>query len=250
MRYSLVTLIALVLTSSFALAASTDQLAATKHNFSAGGFAGTLGQSTMCQPCHTPHHAITEGAISTRLWNHALSGATYTLYEGEQAAAVGTGGIPNEDSQGMDRVSRLCLGCHDGTVALDSFGMGPDGTPGGHVGTQPFLATNVNNLGTDFRDDHPVGIDAKALNLDGSAPTGSRLKPAVLSFVQVGGVNTTTVSSAKIGTLSLAKITSTGWVVGCKTCHNPHGSGATNLTPNPFLLYTSPAVLCGTCHFK
>lgn len=56
MRYSIVTLILLALTSTFALAASTDQLAATKHNFTTGSYA--LGTGNICQPCHTPHHAI------------------------------------------------------------------------------------------------------------------------------------------------------------------------------------------------
>ena len=243
MRYSIVTLIAMVLTSTFALAAATDQLAATKHNFAAGTYNLGAG-NTVCQPCHTPHHAIVNAAISTRLWNHALSTASYTLYNSDLGGAYNG---ENPGTQGMDRVSRLCLGCHDGTVALDSFGMGADGSAAGHIGSVRFNANDVSNLGTDFRDDHPVGITAIALNPDGS-PTSPYLKAATLTYNNPLDV-TLGVRSAKIGVLSLASMNE-GFVVGCKTCHNPHGTGTVNLSPNAHLLYTTPATLCNTCHYK
>lgn len=165
MRYSIVTLIVVALTSTFAAAASFDQLAATKHNFTnpASPYKALLGTSTICQPCHTPHHALTDAtgnlnaSISSFIWNHAMSTATYTLFDGSTGSFIGQ----VDGSQGMDRVSRLCLGCHDGTVALDAFGMDPSGSGARFAGTTPFTSGAVANLGTDFRDDHPVGIVAQ-----------------------------------------------------------------------------------------
>lgn len=238
MRYSIVTLILVALTSTMALAANTDQLAATKHNFTTGTY--NLGTGNICQPCHTPHHAITDDAISTRLWNHRMSGATYTLYDGSTAAFT-----TNVDgSQGMDRVSRLCLSCHDGTVALDAFGMGTTGIPGGNTGSLYFSATDTRNLGTNFTDDHPVGSEALVLNNDGSAAhTPYRLKAPDITGVATG--------KASISGLSLAKMAD-GFVVGCRTCHNPHGTatGTADFSAFPKLLNKSEATICTSCHYK
>lgn len=236
MRYSIVTLILVALTSTFALAASTDQLAATKHNFTTGTY--NLGTGNICQPCHTPHHAITDDAISTRLWNHRMSSATYTLYDGSQAGFTGN----VDGSQGMDRVSRLCLSCHDGTVALDAFGMGTTGIPGGNTGSLMLSATDTRNLGTSFADDHPVGSEALVFLPDGITPahTPYRLKAPVLSNGRVS-----------ISGLSLASMAE-GFVVGCRTCHNAHGTatGSANFSAHPKLLNTSEATLCTSCHYK
>src|SRR5204863_336836 len=77
------------------------------HNFSSYAWSG----QEICKPCHIPHNG---NATAGALWNHTLSSATYTLFEGASSAAGG--------ADALDRVSLLCLSCHDGTVALDSFG--------------------------------------------------------------------------------------------------------------------------------
>lgn len=277
MRYSIVTLVAAVLTSTFAMAAAPppnpapkmDQLAATKHNFnrSGGTYAGSgayLGVSptgekyTVCQPCHTPHHAILDGTgardetISGYIWNHAMSNATYTLFS-DTAATGQTGAFTGQTdgSQGMDRTSRLCLGCHDGTIALDAFGMN------GRTSnvTNKFLATDVNNLGIDFRDDHPVGITGKVTDLTGAVTLRNGLPsfktPTLKTTNGVLSVKMPVVGAAYDTSLSLYNITGgTGFYVGCRTCHNPHGSGDTNLTPFSHLLNCDPALLCNSCHYK
>lgn len=211
------------------------QIASTKHNFSVN-YAWAEGQ--ICRPCHTPHHAQ-DATVSSDLWNHTLSTATYVLNDGSD------GSIDD-----MDRVSRLCLGCHDGTVALDAFGIDPttglrsDGTPS-NKGSVPgaYLTTAGhggmrNNLGTDFQDDHPVGKNAPYPAL-GTAT--SSFKAATLS-----GTSYTVNAAAR---MSLAT-EGASYVVGCKTCHNPHGSGATDNNPYPYLLRVPPADLCLTCHNK
>jgi len=235
-----------LLVGSFAAAASFDQLAATKHNFALGTYSAVNNDAnnTMCQPCHTPHHAIVDEAISDRLWNHELSTTDYTLYGG--ATGAYTSNI--DGSQGMDRVSRLCLGCHDGTVALDSFGMGAT-TNTRHQGTRFFNAGDVSNLGTDFSNDHPVGITAIATDAAGALPSGSHLKAPTVTY-NTTGVPSSGVKSVKIGNISLAKMDTGNYVVGCKSCHNPHGAGLAAQTPYAHMLADTPSTLCNNCHTK
>jgi predicted CXXCH cytochrome family protein len=243
---AIVTALPVVVIGTYALTASAvttvsgNYIQNTKHNFAAGTYASinANGNNTFCQPCHTPHHAIVDANISTDLWNHDLSSASYTLYDGT------TAGTSTTDSQGMDRVSRLCLGCHDGSVALDSYGMNATGT-GRYQGSKTFNTGDVSNLGTDFTDDHPVGITGKLTDLNGVIASPTRWKTPTLSLNTDG-----TAKSVKMNnTLSLAKM-STGFVVGCKTCHNPHGTGTDGSTPFAHLLANDPSSLCQNCHNK
>jgi len=58
-----------------------------------------------CSFCHTPHGALP----GTPLWSHKLSTAVYKIYESSSLKAKV--GQPTGSS-------KLCLSCHDGTVAL------------------------------------------------------------------------------------------------------------------------------------
>ena len=59
-----------------------------------------LGINEICVPCHTPHNAIENAGYP--LWNRAAH---------ESAIFAGSG-----------PASQVCLSCHDGTVAVDSYG--------------------------------------------------------------------------------------------------------------------------------
>lgn len=105
------------------------------HDFSAQGWSG----GEICVVCHTPHTGRTD--VEAPLWNHEVSSATYTLYGSNSLKAT-----PQQPGPGG--VSRLCLSCHDGTIAVDSFGGNSGGTyinPGALIGT-------------DLSNDHPVGV--------------------------------------------------------------------------------------------
>jgi len=104
----------------------------TPHDLSA-----VAGGST-CSFCHTPHGAL----AGTPLWSHKLSTAVYDIYQSSSLQA--NVGQPTGSS-------KLCLSCHDGTVALaESL----DGSFGG--GT--YIAPGTGNLGTDLSDDHPISF--------------------------------------------------------------------------------------------
>lgn len=89
-----------------------EDVTRTKHNLSVSG-PGPIRATTekeICVFCHTPHNANPK----VPLWNHAPSAAgNYTPYESLTLdAAVGQ----------PDGASKLCLGCHDGTVAVGLTG--------------------------------------------------------------------------------------------------------------------------------
>ena len=80
------------------------------HDFSGDAWSG----GEICVPCHTPHGADTTIADAP-LWNHELSVQVFTPYT---SVTMQASPAPNDP----DGISRLCLSCHDGTVAVDSFG--------------------------------------------------------------------------------------------------------------------------------
>ena len=94
-------------------------IAGSKHDFSAA----TWSNQQICKPCHTPHNAGAQ-ALTGRLWAHTLSTQTYKYHGLRTTPADGI--TTTDDASGsaaqtdMDSASRLCLSCHDGTVALDS----------------------------------------------------------------------------------------------------------------------------------
>lgn len=186
---------------------ASAQIVGSPHDFSSYAWSG----GEICKPCHTPHNAMPG---LPRLWNHELTVATYTMHGGTGTAV-----------DDFDTESRLCLSCHDGTVALDSFG--------GQTGVN-FIPTGA-NLGTDLTNDHPVGSDAeyppdpKPSWWDGAFVDAASLPRAVSlsSWEDPSGV--------------------TQAVVGCGTCHNPHNSGG---YPSLLNISNAGSALCLTCHIK
>ncbi|HDZ68940.1 MAG TPA: hypothetical protein ENH43_00770, partial [Phycisphaerales bacterium] len=104
----------------------------TPHDLSA------VGGGNTCSFCHTPHRALT----GTPLWNHKLSTAVYTIYQSSSLDA---------DPGQPTGPSKLCLSCHDGTVALTE-------TINGGSGGGAYMPPGAANLGTDLSDDHPISF--------------------------------------------------------------------------------------------
>jgi predicted CXXCH cytochrome family protein len=176
-----------------------QNIAGSAHDFSGNGWSN----GEICLPCHTPHNADISVANSP-LWNHEVTVATYTLYTSNTFDA--TMGQPGESS-------KLCLSCHDGTVALDSFG--------GSTGST--MLTGDGNLGTDLADDHPISFvyDAALATADGELENPS--------------TNTTVAGLLFGGQLQ------------CASCHDVHNSlGQANL----LVLDNAASALCLTCHIK
>ena len=131
----------------------------TKHNFSsptASPNAFFYGTTQVCVFCHAPHNSTTIGA----LWNHEHNPAqSYLMYDSDTIDMV--------QSVNPNNGSLICLSCHDGTIAVNSLnnspgasGAGLYGSPGGSGldGGGRLLPSSHAFVGTDLRDDHPVGL--------------------------------------------------------------------------------------------
>lgn len=215
-----------LLFSAAAGPAVAGTIVGSAHDFSGRGWSG--GQ--ICVACHTPHGGNTTVADAP-LWNHTVTTHTYTLYKS---------GTLNADPLAQPSgVSKLCLSCHDGTVAIDSFGGGA-GTAGTMSGSKAVGADAQGSLAND----HPIGFtyDTALASLDGAL-----FDPATKS-VTVGAGGT----KSKTGTV--ASMMLFNGKLECASCHDVHnnftaadgaGVGAPLLR-----VAKSGSTICLTCHNK
>jgi len=133
--------------------------------------AGVAADPTLdriCIYCHAPHHTIksadaaTAGLTYYPLWNHDLTGLTYSLYEDNN------NDVPNNISHQLQAqltqpgsISKLCLSCHDGSVAVSSYGNFNGGIAGSkHTGSVTTTGTRFAiGEGGDLSNHHPIGFD-------------------------------------------------------------------------------------------
>ena len=108
----------------------------SKHDFSNSAW-NPSGE--VCVVCHTPHHADSQ---YKPLWNHQSTTANFKLYSSPTL---------KRSPEQPRSASLQCLSCHDGTVAIDSFG----GNKGKTVIDQAHM------IGVDLSNDHPVSIKWK-----------------------------------------------------------------------------------------
>ena len=193
----------------------------SKHDFSATGPSATYkgAGSQTCVYCHAPHNT---GA--TLLWNRTANAATYTLYNAAVSSTMNaTVGQPGA-------VSKLCLSCHDGAVAIDSFGGATGATK----------ATGTVNLGSDLSNDHPIGFQYNA-----ALVTGDPGLRAVSTAATIGTGNVGTIESKMLfGPTGAA-------TVECASCHDVHNStSGTAVEAKLLRITTASSALCTTCHIK
>lgn len=206
-------------------------IAGSAHDFTRPNVNFTGGQ--ICVACHTPHGGNTT-VTDAPLWSHTLSGTTnYTLYS---SGTLNAGNLAQPSG-----VSKLCLSCHDGTVALDSY-IGGAGTFGVLTGTKAVASTANGSLAND----HPIGFtfDTALANADGAL-----FDPATRA-VTIGSGGTRT----KSGTV--ASLMLFNGKLECASCHDVHNTftandGVANTGGSPLLRVSKAgSALCLTCHNK
>ena len=183
---------------------------------SAHDFKGTTwGGGEVCKACHAPHN--NQNIATELLWNHAVPAGTYTVYSSPSFGA--TAGQPAG-------TTKLCMSCHDGAVALDSYGGVTNGANFAPASAQ---------FGKDLSNDHPVSFAYPA------NPTADELK-----------ATTTAITFASGDTGTIASLLDDGNVE-CQSCHDVHNTKSAG-TANLLLIANSgtgsESKLCLTCHTK
>ncbi|OGT19947.1 MAG: hypothetical protein A2V90_07720 [Gammaproteobacteria bacterium RBG_16_57_12] len=219
----------------------------------------------VCVYCHTPHGANVT-TTNAPLWNHTINTASYTTWN----TIAGTSWYPGPGSL-------ICLGCHDGSVAIDSVinmpGSGAykesnkDGTGdmtfldnawtgvgGGHLPLGNCIGCHTGGFGPDFRafdlgkdlrNDHPVGVNYPATGTANFNIPANEKAGKVKFF---GGDSTLNKEDIRL------VYSGSSYKVECVSCHDPHGvpsAGTGSVFVGSFLRKDNAAsALCLTCHDK
>lgn len=187
---------------------SSSSIRGSPHDFSTRGW----GSDQICIFCHTPHNAAVNVAVP--LWNHPVTAQTFTLYSGANSSTF------NATTSQPEGVSKLCLSCHDGTVAIDSFGSRSGAIRMGN--TRRYL-------GVDLRNNHPVSFTFDSTLVTADAHGGPAQLVVPVSAQEV--VPDVPLFQGKVE---------------CATCHNPHN----NTYGNFLRVSNSASALCLRCHIK
>ena len=208
------TVISMALLFAFSPAILAGTIAGSAHDFR-GYLWNTSGE--ICKPCHAPHRTKT---LPAPLWNHGLSGRTYTMYDSIQSPSMDA-----DVSSQPSGSSKICLSCHDGTIALENYG---DITTG-----KIFLYSDV-LIGTDLSDDHPISF---VYDTSLSVEDGELYDPSTKLSGIVGSVGTVKDDMLFQGRME------------CSSCHDVHNTRAVAGT-KLLLKDNTGSALCLTCHQK
>jgi len=205
-----------ILFSTSASAQDDTSIVNSVHDFRTQGWGGgPTGE--ICVVCHTPHNAISPQ--NGPLWNRALTTSTFTLYN--------TTPPPGSDIDGTlfiqpSGVSKLCLSCHDGTIAIDAFG--------GLAGTETMddinAAANIGDVVAtvgDLSNDHPVAFTFPTTDSEIVSASGG-LVAGIMPLFGAGQDQ-----------------------MECASCHDVH---ATNTYDQLLRVDNAGSGLCLTCHIK
>jgi len=195
-----------ILLAGPARARAQRKLDASKHNLTTRGDVpgGTSRRKDMCKFCHTPH----VNTPLVPLWDLSNTGKYYQTYE--SSTLVARVGQPTGSS-------RLCLSCHDGTIALSQTHNSRNVPKGGTI----FISSrDRTNLGTDLSDDHPISFtyDSSLAARQGQLRDPSRL-PVTLKLDRNKQLQ-------------------------CTTCHDPH----TDEYGSFLTMDNTASAMCQVCH--
>ena len=179
----------------------------SQHDLTASGSGPVKSAATdACIFCHAPHNIVPN---ITPLWDHALSSQSYTTY----TSSTYTSGAQTPGAGS----SKLCLSCHDGTVAV------------GLTVSRGLIATSgamnpADVLGTNLSHSHPLSMTPVD---DGALAASLFTNPPSTKDPSVQLV------SGKIE---------------CTTCHDPHVPNHDPAVPMFLVRSNAGSAICLACH--
>ncbi len=233
----------------------------TAHDLSSTGAAGIAGYGNasdatnrICIYCHAPHHTIKGvdaagmGFTYVPLWNHDITTqSSFTFYS--------NGGNPQDTAHSaptsftIGSVSKLCLSCHDGSIATAAYGnaggvsatasyalqqySGDAGSFNKVSGSKTLMNSGFNiGAGGDLSNHHPIGFNYQTAYQQHLADSS------------LNNPDTATLAT----NLTVTQALSNTGTMECNTCHSVHDTGNTG----EMFLWKSDAqsALCLTCHNK
>ena len=202
------------LLSAASLPAFTQTMMRSAHDFNNNFWNTSIGKQ-ICIVCHTPPNAFTTVA-GAPLWNHATTTTNFGLYAGTTMQGI----VDQPDGN-----SKLCLSCHDGTVAVANYGTLKTGTRG---------ITGIDTIGTSLANNHRISFTYNT----------------ALTKTDLGLYD----PSSQIG-IGNATINASMLFAGkmqCASCHDVHNLAYSLTTNATSLLIKSndASALCLTCHKK
>lgn len=168
------------------------------------------------------------------LWNHELTGNfVYSMYWNGPGAPT-TGSKASQAIQNgmeMGSVSLLCMSCHDGSVAVNSYGNTWQPVTSRSGGGSTISLSYTVGLNNNMQNHHPIGF-----NYDDVQAIDTEI--AVADSVSFTATDTVRDHLYGTGNTQLE----------CASCHSVHNTGNTGES----LLWRSDqnSELCLTCHMK
>ncbi len=190
------------------------------------GSGGWNAREEICRVCHMPHDhdRAQQYGLDGLLWNHAVSDAPWAMYD----SSTMDGAV----SAAPTGIAKMCLGCHDGTVAIDTF----DRYAGGTV----------------FIDDYNSGFQVPGA----SYGTLEQTHPISVVYDEVADPNLHDKTDPMGASGSIEDVLEGGTMLQCHSCHDVHDQPGESV-PGTHLLRVSqkasqgaPSGLCLTCHIK
>jgi predicted CXXCH cytochrome family protein len=199
--------------------------------------AASTDLNRICVWCHAPHHTLKPAEYAgdidyLPLWNHEVTSLVFQPYTngaeepGDPSHASTAEMLANQPGS----VSKLCLSCHDGSVAVNEYGFVPGDLKSSGVRKGDAAVTIVDQYrigeGGNLTNHHPIGFkyqDVATVDDEIASPT-----------VEMGNY--------EIGDLL--------WQgrMECTTCHDVHN---TKNTGEKFLWISDEnSNFCLTCHLK
>ena len=235
----------------------------------------------VCVYCHTPHGAGT--TVNLPLWNRTIKATTYATYN-----QLGTSTLTQEVSQpganslaclschdGQTAIDSIInmpgsgryqasqatnadsvfLSTWTGNTDVEHQGLSSGGLEGVgclscHAPGKLSAATDftIFNIGTDLKNDHPVGVTFPATSgagTDFNKPLGKRGSNNFFDLDANGRMET--------GEVRLYDNAGTAKVE-CASCHDPHGvptaGNGSQIKPTFLRVVNTGSALCLTCHAK